>query len=83
MFPSILLVYMCTTTLLFCKLTVASPLYIGPLSFNFFDFFFLAAGIVIVGFFDNKALFCASKDLIVSVQKENVTPFCTLTGEFN
>lgn len=41
---------------------------------------FLIAGVVIIGFFDNVALYCGSRDFINTTEKGNETPFCTFSG---
>ena len=39
-----------------------------------------AAGVILVGFFDNAALFCGSRDFVYSIEEGNQTAYCTLTG---
>ena len=61
------------TTKEFYIIIMCGPLHIScTLSFT--------AGLIIIGFFDNTALFCGSRDYLYAIGQGNETAFCTLTG---
>ena len=41
----------------------------------------MIAGVILIGYFDNFALFCGSKDFINATERGKETTFCTLSGK--
>ena len=72
-FPAILLLYLCGTTLVLSKLPHSNVVCYLLLSL-------CAALVIMIGFLDNTGLYCGSQDQIHAVASGNQTGFCTFTG---